>query len=588
MITTYTSRLATFQQQQQQLERQLTLLASLRLAFFLGMAFALYLYLAKGISLMLPISLLSLLAFLFFLFRFQKTKREKQKTEKLIALCQLELAQLQKGHLQVPDGKEYQDAKHRYTSDLDVFGSSSLFQLLNRTSSKSGSERLAELLKNPHDSSEKIEAYQQAVRELGPKVDFRQQYWAEGQLNTETAKERREIEEWLQEPPQFITSSLFTILRFTIPLLNTGLVILTIQSERLLFIGLALVISMLSMSVFFKHIQAFHAKVSRKKSQLDTYASLSRLIEKESFQSENLAHIVQELRDAQKAFQQLSTASSLFDQRLNILANMALNGLFLFDFQFIAYLEKWKNKHREQALGWIQHLAELEVYTSLATYHYNYPHYCFSKIHGENALVMENLSHPLILSETCVPNSLSFGNPDQFLLITGSNMSGKSTFLRSVGTSLILAQIGAPVPATRFETPIIRVMSSMRISDSLNDHVSYFYAELLRLQSIVEALDRGEYVFVLLDEILKGTNSEDKLEGSRRLIRKFLSYKGLGMIATHDLELGALEQETQERVRNYCFESTISQGELQFEYQLHRGVATNKNATFLLEKMKIV
>jgi DNA mismatch repair ATPase MutS len=198
------------------------------------------------------------------------------------------------------------------------------------------------------------------------------------------------------------------------------------------------------------------------------------------------------------------------------------------------------------------------------------------------------VGHPLIPAEECVRNDIGIGTPQQFLIITGSNMSGKSTFLRSVGSNLLLSLRGMPVCAASFACSPMQIMTSMRIKDSIAKHTSYFQAELLRLQQIVEVLKNGQQVFILLDEILKGTNSEDKLAGSRRLIEHFLQYHCLGMIATHDLELGHLEDTYPQRIRNYCFESTIKDDQLFFDYSIREGVARNKNATFLMQKMEII
>jgi DNA mismatch repair ATPase MutS len=225
----------------------------------------------------------------------------------------------------------------------------------------------------------------------------------------------------------------------------------------------------------------------------------------------------------------------------------------------------------------------------MATFAFNHPEYIYPQVNEHTGqLVAKGVGHPLIPAEDCVRNDIRIGDPQHFLIITGSNMSGKSTFLRSVGSNLLLALSGMPVCAETFVCSPMRIMTSMRIKDSIAKHTSYFQAELLRLQQIVEVLKTGERVFILLDEILKGTNSEDKLSGSRKLIEHFLQYRCLGMIATHDLELGLMETAHPQKISNHCFESTIREDQLFFDYRIREGVARNKNATFLMQKMQII
>ena len=228
------------------------------------------------------------------------------------------------------------------------------------------------------------------------------------------------------------------------------------------------------------------------------------------------------------------------------------------------------------------------LFRSLATFAYNHPAYTYPVFREKPGVTGTAIGHPLIPSSQCVTNDCSIGNGDQFLIITGSNMSGKSTFLRSVSVNWLLAMTGAPVCAAEFSCSPLRIMTSMRIKDSIARHTSYFQAELLRLQHIIQVLKSGQQVFIILDEILKGTNSEDKLAGSRELIRHFLQYNCTGMIATHDLDLGALEAEYPQQIRNYCFESSLDNGCLHFDYRMRPGIARNKNATFLMKQMEII
>jgi DNA mismatch repair ATPase MutS len=232
----------------------------------------------------------------------------------------------------------------------------------------------------------------------------------------------------------------------------------------------------------------------------------------------------------------------------------------------------------------------IEGLNSLCTFAFNYPQYKYPVVATNNlSISATQLAHPLIPAEKSVANDAAFGIDEQLVLVTGSNMSGKTTFLRSIGVNLILAQCGAPVCATSFIfTPMV-IRSSIRVSDSLQEQTSYFMAELKRLQQIIHYLQQQTApVLILIDEILRGTNSEDKTHGSEQFIKKLLQYRCLTLFATHDLTLSRLEEEMPGKVNNYCFESTINNGELLFDYKLQRGVAKNKNASFLMEKMEII
>ncbi len=216
--------------------------------------------------------------------------------------------------------------------------------------------------------------------------------------------------------------------------------------------------------------------------------------------------------------------------------------------------------------------------------HFNYP------IIDNDALTIEAkaLGHPLMPYKDCITNDIVLGDNEKMIILTGANMSGKSTFLRSLGLNTLMSLIGLPVFAQSFRTPILDIFTSMRVTDSLKERASYFYAELKRLQNIVELLKQNKKMLIILDEVLKGTNSEDKLSGSIALIQKFVTYQSLGIIATHDLELGKMEEEMPQLVSNHCFESIIKEKELYFDYKLGEGIAKNKNATFLMESMNII
>jgi DNA mismatch repair ATPase MutS len=273
--------------------------------------------------------------------------------------------------------------------------------------------------------------------------------------------------------------------------------------------------------------------------------------------------------------------------RLNFLTAVFVNSLFLYDLRCVYRLEKWKADNGSRLPKWLEAISQAEILSSVANFAYNHPHCQFPSIHQEYAIRAENIGHPLLDPEECITNSVTIGPAPSVLIITGANMAGKSTFLRSLGVNVVLALAGSPVYATSFRCPVIPLRSGMRTADSLKDHESYFYAELNRLKSIMDELREGQPLFILLDEILKGTNSTDKQKGSIALVRQLLEHPCLGIVATHDLALGALSEQ-HSSVHNFCFEASIENDQLSFDYKLKPGLAQNMNATFLMKKMGII
>jgi DNA mismatch repair ATPase MutS len=267
-----------------------------------------------------------------------------------------------------------------------------------------------------------------------------------------------------------------------------------------------------------------------------------------------------------------------------------LNNLFLYNLNCMIALEKWKESNKKLFPEWIEAVGSMECLNSLAGFAFNNPDYTYPSPAAGRQLFIETtkMAHPLIPPAERVPNDFTVGRNERLILVTGSNMSGKTTFLRTAGVNLLLAQCGVPVCAASFSFTPMQILSSLRISDSLQEHTSYFMAELKKLQQIIRQLQTGQPALVLIDEILRGTNSEDKTHGSEQFIYKLLGYHCLALFATHDLSLGKLEKEKPGLVSNYCFESVIENDELHFNYRLQQGIASNRNASFLMKKMEII
>ena len=590
-IAIYEQQINDYKIQISQVQQRLSRLGWIRLLCFAGVLFCGYEFFRNSFDTnWLLVGVLPLAAFAFVLVRYLSQQEKLILLKALLDLNEKEWRLAATGQSGFDDGSRFVDEQHPYTGDLDVFGHSSLYAHMNRTGTLMGARALSDALKLPLQDAVQIRQQQDVMRELMPRFKLRQLFAAQASLTGEQPDDVPGLYKWLSLPLDFVNNKWVNIVRWLMPaLLLNGAVYYFVTDNYYVF-GFFLCVNWLILGLNVKKVNAQHLLISNKEKTFGKLAHLLQMVSNEKTVTAGLLKAQQEQAIAAgKALHQFSRICNAVDQRLNQLIGVALNSLVLYDLHCMVALEKWKSRYRNELPGWLGIIERMEIWNSMATFAYNHPEYIYPVIQEEGTqLVATGIGHPLIPAEECVRNDIGIGDPQQFLIITGSNMSGKSTFLRSVGSNLLLGLCGMPVCATSFRCSPVQIMTSMRIKDSIAKHTSYFQAELLRLQQIVEVLKSGARVFILLDEILKGTNSEDKLSGSRRLIEHFLQYQCLGMIATHDLELGHMEDTYPQRIRNYCFESTIKEDQLFFDYSIREGVARNKNATFLMQKMEII
>ncbi len=566
------------------------MLSVVRLLTFLGMLVCSWQYLAKDFpgGWLLVFGLL-VVVFVFALANYQRGKDLLQLLQTQVALNENELHLLATNESRFEAGNDFIDEQHAYASDLDVFGPASLYQHINRTGTLMGRTELARSLRSPLQDGAAIRDMQEAVKELAPQVGFRQLFTAHATLAHEAPGDTGALYKWLQMPDLFLGKKWLRIASWLSPACLIACIVIYAATGQYLPATLFLIINWVILGRYIKPMKDQHTHLTNKEQILRKFALLLSLIKKEPFEASALLKAQQEeAAAADVALHRLARISNALDQNINQFVSVFLNSLLLYSIHCMFSLEKWKVQYRGKVAGWLQVIARMEAWNSVATFAFNHPSYIFPEVAEQAGLQATGIGHPLIPPADCVANDITIGRPQHFLIITGSNMSGKSTFLRSVGSNLLLAMCGAPVCAGSFTFSPLHIMTSMRIKDSIARHTSYFQAELLRLQQIVKALQEGQRVFILLDEILKGTNSADKLTGSRQLITHLLDYNCLGMIATHDLELGQLEQTHPQNIKNYCFESTIQDNHLFFDYRIREGIAHNKNATFLMQQMGII
>jgi DNA mismatch repair ATPase MutS len=489
----------------------------------------------------------------------------------------------------LPDGGVHADRTHAWSNDLDLFGKGSLFQYLNRTSTLTGEQILAGLLTTEPETSGTIAARQGIVGDLKHRLEFRQQFTARGRLVKEKEGDLDEFSTWLNTRSYIQKYRWLFILAIVMSTIAIGLISAVIAGYvtfwALIFLAM---INGTILSPFLMRTNRYQASISKKHQLLEGYAQLLKIISREKFEHPELSEKAQQAREGMKEVARLSRLLNIFDQRLNMLLGAIFNSLFLFDFIILRLLEKWKVKNRELVLEWIELIGWTDSLVSLGGFAYNHPDFTVPDLQQEKGIMeLQGLGHPLIPDHKRVANDLHIES-EKVVVITGANMAGKSTFLRSLGINTVLAYTGCPVCAVTFRTSFMGLCSSMRTADSLRDEESYFLAEIRKLQVIVRRMEEGEPLLILLDEVLKGTNTTDKKRGSEGLIRRAIRYPVHCFIATHDLSLGKLEEIHPGDVVNYCFESYIKGMELSFDYAIQKGIATNMNASFLMKQMGIM
>jgi DNA mismatch repair ATPase MutS len=513
----------------------------------------------------------------------------KTHLENLVKINDMEQRALHGDRSGFQTGSEFTNAHHPYSHDLDIFGEGSLFQHVNRCNTIIGKKRFAHRLENPLLSKEQIIAHQEAIQELADRIDFRQHFQAAGMEIDEQPRDRDQLLAWLRQPSFLYGKKIYKYLLIIVPVISVILVAGWIFSP--VFRPFAILMAVFQwgfLGFHIKRVNAFHDYISRKKNILQKYARLLHYLQAERFTTSLMTTLSARAKNAGEKVSALASLVRAFDARLNSMTTLVVNSLLLYDLQCVYRLEKWKEQNKENLHAWLEAASETEVLGSLGTFAFNQNHFVFPSIENELSIVTESLGHPLIARDENITNDFAIGKEQQILIITGANMAGKSTFLRTIGVNLVLALSGAPVCAAKFSCPIIHLRTGMRTADSLKDHQSYFYAELDRLKGIMEELRRDIPLLILLDEILKGTNSTDKQAGSIALVKQLLPHPCLAIIATHDLALGDLEKEFPRKVKNFSFEATIENDQLSFDYKLKPGLAQKMNATFLMKKMGII
>ena len=585
-ILFYKEQLSQLETLLQRDKKRLNLLSFLRLLTFLGTGVLAYFFFDTT-RIAIIIAIIGVIIFIVLLKSYLNRKADYDLNKELKAINEEELNIAKGDYLERKNGLEFLDPNHFFSSDIDLFGRGSFFQYLNRTGLKEGEEHLAKLLTS--NNAIAIEDRQEAIKELSKLPKWQQKYTAIARM-LKTTTSNITITTWLSNYNVFIPKY-FKWLQAVFATSS----ILFFVAAFFNFIGFWpilgwFLLGMLVTVFFVKRVSKLSAITNRIKETIQQYTLLLYEIEGTKFESQLLkikkGTIASKGQKASQIFKAFSKDLDALDNRNNVFVAFLGNGFFLWDIYYTLKIENWIVTHKDLVKEWFTTVGFFDSYNSLATFAFNHPGFTYPQLIKNQGTQIDakSLGHPLIPKKNRVTSDLLLKN-NEFFIVTGANMAGKSTFLRTVSFYVVMANVGLPVCAASSTYTPIQLITSMRTSDSLADNSSYFFAELLRLQFIIKSLEKEKYL-VILDEILKGTNSVDKAAGSKKLIEKLVKMKVSGIIATHDLSLCEISDNLEE-VKNYFFETEIKNEELFFDYLLKEGICKNMNASFLLKKMDI-
>ncbi len=491
-------------------------------------------------------------------------------------------------------GNLYRDISHDFSNDVDLFGEASLFQYLNRTVSGFGRDILAGWLSDPYPLSAGLKLRQEAVKELASKVSWRHEFLARGMKKPLEKNDIRSLTQWMDETSKEGPSPAKKVVVFLLPAITLAALVLLISGYiHYSFLTTLFLINLMFVAAGLKETNRVHNALSKKYSFLSSLNDLLKVFNNEQFSSTVLREIRENISggagSASASVKKLGSIIQAFDTRLNFLVAIMLNGLIMWDYHCLIRLNKWKSENKDHLPVWLEMIGTIDAFISLGNYSYNNPSFAFPELsHDKVLLSAENLGHQLIDENRRVSNDFSLSHQGMICIISGANMAGKSTFLRTVAVNYILAMAGAPVCASSMSFVPLRLFTSMRTTDSLSNNESYFYAELRRLKTLKSRIASGEKMLFILDEILKGTNSADKSMGSKLFLQQMVNLGASGMIATHDTSLGEMEKENPGVVINRCFEIEIDGETVLFDYKLREGITRKMNAALLMKQMGIL
>ena len=588
----YTERIKTLTDEIYQLNRHNRLVVVLELTAIVLAIGCIVAYTMWSSILALVVAALFIAAYIAIRWKDSSNSRLSEQKESIRSVYQKEVAYLNGDFSGFPSGEQYVNPHHEFTLDLDILGPQSLFNRINRTVTTGGSDFLAkELAETRVRSIDEIERRREAICELSERESLRTSFLMQSkgrQINT-TA-----IMEALHEVQQLRVSHLAAHRLTYIAAVGSIIIFYGLLAGAVFgplsgsFPMLWVLLQITAVYLLFgRTLKRINQSINIILPRLGTYVSMILQIVTSDLKSQEGRDIIGQLsadeQDALKSFRQLKGIINDLDQRNEVWVPIS-NALYLADYFIVRRFLLWQDRFMMHIEDWIDAVSHFDALVSMATFRYNEPDATDAELVDADEVVYEacGLYHPF-LGQKAVRNDFTVSD-QHYYIVTGANMAGKSTFLRSVGINYVLATCGMPVFANSLRVSLFSLFSSMRTTDDLSHGISYFNAELLRLQQLIETCRQNRHALIILDEILKGTNSLDKLNGSRLFLQSISALPITGIIATHDLELSKMEQEHPDRFHNYCFEIQLS-NEITYTYRLSEGVAHNQNATYLLKNI---
>lgn len=579
-----------------ELTSRINRLALLRLAVILIGAFALFQVMqTQQIVLTLGVFILIIILFSWLVYLQSKVSKVKGHFENYLKVNENELQVYHHRSENIySSGSEYINDKHLYSSDLDIFGELSLYQMVNRTATQGGNKKLAEWLDAPASKVE-IEDRQAFVKELVDDFDLWQQIQSRLIFNLEKAIDyKKQLEQFFSRPISVVQNRVLQSYVKIAYYLFIVLFIGSFFSSKILAALIVVGLFNFSLCLFYaRKVNLVISKVERIGRAMSSFSEVFEMVEKRQWRSRMATDALEKIESLSNepissSIKNLSGILNRLDARLNMFVGAFLNITQLWDLKHMTALEKWRQTESAGIPEAFDFLSELESIGSFATLSFNNPHWAFPTIKDDSLHVIDvrGVAHPFINDKDVVANDYSLEG-HSLALITGSNMAGKSTFLRTLGINAVLAFAGAPAKATSMDISVMQIVTYMRIRDSVNESTSTFKAELNRIKQVLDEVGQQNNVLFLLDELLRGTNSVDKYLGSKAIIEKLISYEGVGMVATHDLKLAELAETYPDYVRNFHFDIQVVGEEMLFDYLLKEGACTIFNASMLLKKIGI-
>ncbi|NBG65916.1 MutS-related protein [Acidiluteibacter ferrifornacis] len=585
LSTFYNHRKNQFESELTQLRNRSRIITVIRVLSFASAFLLLYLFFEDALLAMFGF-IVPLIVFAIAVKRAGQLNDEIDQVQHLIAIQENELSALEYDFSSNENGIEFSEMNHQYAADFGILGRGSIFQLLNRTVTKGGARKLANELLQLELNVDVLNQRQLAVKELADKTEWQHQFRAN--------KRNVSNKESIAFPAiQVFSNRFYKALYYVIPIMVFGVTLGYIfDGIGVNYLTYSLIAALLFTGTFLKKTTEVAKLAEDLLRDVSSYTAYIKLIEEERFDEKLNQEAQGKLKGktpASEALNQLKSILNAFDNRNNMIMGIILNAFLLWDVRCLLRFSNWQAVYGESLHNWLSAIYEIDARISLGNYVFNNPENHFPKYVKQEEFFYEAemLSHPMLKPSVRVPNSLLIDGWNQIDIVTGANMAGKSTFLRTIGVSMVMGTLGVNLPGILKYTPVA-LFSSMKTEDSLNDNESYFFAELKRLKQLVDLLEKGQPTFAILDEILKGTNSRDKATGSAEFLKKLLRYPLSGIIATHDLSLCELNLVYPKNIQNYAFEVDMKGDDLHFDYTLKKGICQNMNATFLLKKMNLI